>query len=277
MAVPKVTGSASATASPATGLPERFTAEDGVLYRRLAKTTLDTARRKKVTLTVAINDKPLDIAVSCRGDRNAPVPQIKVGNRMLPGARIGPCVKNMQLIALPLPKEPGRVTVLFDATTHGTSCVRSRKDGPCEPTVPKNGVWTLGVYEWTPPDSPIEPPAVKAFPPVKGYRALEVKTGVWPDDSVATVRVRGGQVIGTDQLCTGSLARRLKVTVLLNGRATGVGGDCGVWEKGSYPMAMAGTKIPPGKDAELTIRFSMAGPVGNRPVRWSAGFWEETK
>ncbi|GAA3844604.1 hypothetical protein GCM10022226_79710 [Sphaerisporangium flaviroseum] len=265
------------TASASTGLPERFTATDGVPYRLLGQTTLKVPLHKKGTLTVPSTGKPFDLAATCTGGRHAITPQIRVGGRPLGAGGLGPCVKGVQLLALPVPKGAKEVTATFDATTARSGCVRSKPSGSCTPVAEEEGAWTFGIYEWIPPGTAVEPGPVKAFPHVKGYRALRTTTGLWPRDPSTTLHVRGGQTVGADQLCSGALAARLSYTLLLNGKPTGVGGQCGVWEKGSYPMAMSLTEIPPGKDAELTIRWSMRGPDGNRPVRWSAGFWEQIK
>ncbi|GII92186.1 hypothetical protein [Sinosporangium siamense] len=118
-----------------------------------------------------------------------------------------------------------------------------------------------------PPDSAIDPPAVKAFPSIAGYRPLSAKTGAWPQDSEVTVRVPADRTIGTDALCAGALASRLSYTVLIHGRDAGIRSSCAVWNKGSFPMAIRLHKIPAGKNARITIRWSISGPTGNRPVR----------
>lgn len=266
------------TAAPAvTGLPPEFTAADGVAYHRVGTATLDTTGKRKVTITVPNTGKPLDLVATCAGDRRSAAPHVRVDGVPARGGFLGACVATRQTIGLPVRGQAEEVTVTLELPElQGTACVRERKDDPCKPVTPRQrrAVWSLGVYEWTPPDEPVLPGPVRKFPAMKGYKPVAMRSGLYPEKGSVTIPVPAGRTVGVDQICTGALAKRLNFTLALNGRDTGVGGQCGVWEKGPYPMAMALVKTPKGADARLTITWSMAGPAETRPVRWLVGVWE---
>ncbi|MEU8251580.1 hypothetical protein [Nonomuraea sp. NPDC048916] len=263
--------------SGAAELPERFTSPDGTEYRRLALTAIEQSGSHTAKVTIPVTGKPLDVAGICTsGSRMGSSPIVKIDGRLTMGGFFRPCTKEMSLLPLTLP--PGardRVTITFDMKTAGTACVRADGKGPCEPVKPERAAWTLAVYEWTPPEQPIEPEAPKDLPRrLPGYTLADSATGTWPRDRSATFRVRGdGRPLGIDHICTGDLAERLWIGYRVDGKDSPSSGSCGVWKQGSFPMAVTEFKVPKGKRATITVTLRMRGEATNRPVRWSVGLF----
>ncbi|WP_371783227.1 hypothetical protein [Streptosporangium subroseum] len=268
---------------PSSELPERFTADDGAQYTRVATTRVAPPGEEKVTVTVPISGRPLDVAAICEGGRTPNIPLsiwIK-GSRMV-AEHFYECTGRMELKPLPVPEGATEVTITFDVSQGGDlACTGTRAKHTCEPAVekPDHRVWNLAIYEWTPPETPARPKAPKAFPKqVEGNRLVEVKTGVWPQDSKVTFEVTGrGRKMGLDQICAGALAARLRFIIQVNGRNLGSRGNCGVWESGPYPMAITQFDAPAGRRITVTLIWGMTSASTNRPVRWSVGLFERAK
>ncbi|MEV0143435.1 MULTISPECIES: hypothetical protein [unclassified Nonomuraea] len=280
---PDTTAATSATAGPLAGspvpdeLPETFTAPDGTVYRRLATASIGTTGSRKATVTVPVTGKPLDLAGLCtpKGRRLSGI-QIGVNGRPVPSGLL--CKGSRQLAGLTVPRGTGkRATITFDTTTHGSGCVRADSKSPCRPLKEERSPWSLAVYEWTPPKTPVEPGAPRAFPPHQsGWKLADTRTGTWPAQRSVTFRVRGdGRQLGVDQICTGDLATRLWFRYEIDGKDTGAASACGVWEKGPFPMGMSLFKTTKGKPVTVTLKLFMESPTGGRPVRWSVGLFRQ--
>ncbi|WP_101789776.1 hypothetical protein [Nonomuraea indica] len=258
-------------------LPESFTSADGARYRRLGMASVGTSSGRKTTITIPVTGKPLDLASVCSGSgRNHASLKITVGRRpVFPGVF---CLKGRRLISLPVPQGTGKeVTISFDTTTQGWGCVRDKPSDPCRKVKEDPADWSLAVYEWTPPERPVEPPAPRALPRREGDLTLEeTRSGTWPRESSATFRVRGdGREVGIDQICTGELADRLRFSSRVDGRDLGSNTSCGVWKSGSFPSAMMGITVPKGKTVTITVKASMPAEAPNRLVRWSVGLYRK--
>ncbi|MFC4592232.1 hypothetical protein [Sphaerisporangium corydalis] len=274
----------TAAVRPSPDLPGRFTADDGAEYTRLAVTRLEPPGRPKAIVTVPVSGRPLDIAATCDGGEKAQVPPITSidGKVSIESSFIGPCTKKMTLKPLSVPKGASEVTIKFTISRgEPSACVQGSGKKTCEPvTGPQDqAVWHFAIYEWLPAETPSRPRAPKAFPErVEGEKLLEVRNGTWPQNSEATFKVMGrGRKLGLDQLCTGTLADRMRYTYQVNGRDLGVAGDCAVWTTGSYPMAISEFDAPAGKWITVRLRWEMPGAPTGRPVRWSVGLFEQVK
>ncbi|MEU0571333.1 hypothetical protein ABZ297_38880, partial [Nonomuraea sp. NPDC005983] len=263
----------SAPAKPTPKLPERFTAPDGTEYRLVADSRIMLAGGTKATVTVPVTGKPLAMGAVCTGSDDSG-PRVSTGERMFPPAAFTVCSRHLALQPLVVPKGAKQVTVTVDDTTRGRGCVWDKARNTCEPQQPKRGTWFLAAYEWMPPAKPVDPGEPKPFPAkVSGWKLAETKTGTFPQDATATFHLEGGHSYGLDQLCTGDLASSLRFSYL--GAITGVVGSCGVWESGPWPYAMNEVRVPKGQRLRVSIRLSMPGEVGNRPVRWSVGLFRK--
>ncbi|WP_433509083.1 hypothetical protein ACQP2T_34585 [Nonomuraea sp. CA-143628] len=273
-AEPVAESTAESTAVPkelAGLLPERFTASDGTKYRRIATASIKRTGPTKVSVTIPVSGKPLDVGAVCAGPDSS-APRISVGNTPLMAHFVG-CSRRMQLKPLQLPPTTSsKLTLTFDTTTGGASGCLMR-NGKCVPQKVTRGAWSLAVYEWTPPARPAEPPPLKALPDHAGKaRLVETKTGVWPKDGSATFKVRGK--VGFDSLCTGDLAGRLWLSFMANGHPAGGSGSCGVWEGGAFPSAVSEFSFPTNKTTTVKVTWKLLGATTNRPVRWSVGLYQ---
>ncbi|NUW39047.1 hypothetical protein [Nonomuraea rhodomycinica] len=279
VAVAPAATSAAPEGTPTPKLPETFTAPDGTVYRRLALTSIGMTGSRKATVTVPVTGKPLDVAGVCtpQGEANPGV-QIRVDGR--PTGRSGLSCRRgfphqLQLQAMVLPAGADRVTITFDTTTHGWGCTRPDPKGACRQVKEFRVPWSLAVYEWTPPDPPAEPAALRPLPRKSaGWKLADTRSGTWPAEKSLTFRVRGdGRPVGLDPVCTGDLAGRLWFSYAIDGKSTGSSSACGVWEKGPFPMALSLFEVPKGKTVTITVTLSMQSPAEGRPVRWSVGLF----
>ncbi|NUP68667.1 MAG: hypothetical protein HOY71_11865 [Nonomuraea sp.] len=183
----------------------------------------------------------------------------------------------MELVPLIVPAGADRVTVTFDTTTRGGGCVRKGEDGPCVPQTPPKAVWSLAVYEWTPPAEPVEPDPLRDFPKrVAGWeQGRATRDLMWPRDRAFTLTVGGkGGRIGIEALCGGDLAERMWFAYRVDGGEE-VTGTCGRWENGPYPMAMNEFTVPEGERVTVTGRAGIWGADTNRPVRWAVAVYRK--
>ncbi|MEV4016469.1 hypothetical protein AB0J35_38820 [Nonomuraea angiospora] len=258
------------------GLPEKFTAGDGTAYRRLAVGTIRKEGAKKVSFTVPVSGKPLDVAMTCDGEDFVNTPRVSVNGNADTGAQVLPCGKAMQLRPLSLVRRGAtEATVTFDTTVVARGCVQRKKDGPCVTPKPKVATWHVAVYEWTPPARPVEPEPVKDFPDrVAKWKLARSATGVSDRDSSFTLVVKSASgKIGMDQLCTGDLAARMWFKIRVNGTDAPMVGGCNVWKSGDYPMALSEYDVPKGSRVTITGQIGFWGEYTNRPVRWSVGVY----
>ncbi|YCK38003.1 hypothetical protein ACNF49_29310 [Actinomadura sp. ATCC 39365] len=264
--------------APARELPERFTADDGTAYRRLATATVRTEGTRKASVTIPVTGRPLDVAARCDGSFGATAPRISVaGGASGASPSFSPCLKGMELVPLLVPAGAGPVTVTFDTTTRGGGCTRQEKGAPCVTPKPVKAVWSLAVYEWTPPARPVDPEPLKAFPGrlTSWELAGATQDRIWPRDRTDTVTVRGdGGKIGIEALCTGDLARRMWFTYRVEG-GDEMTATCGQWKSGPYPMAMTELAVPKGKRVTVTVRAGIWGQDTNRPVRWAMAVYRK--
>ncbi|WP_336205316.1 hypothetical protein [Nonomuraea sp. LPB2021202275-12-8] len=256
-------------------LPERFTAPDGTGYRRVATTSIKATGSQKATVTVPLSGRPLDVGAVCEGPDNSS-PRVSTGAPSWPPVSFTKCSKRLEILPVTVPEGAKEVTITFDATSHGTACVMKDRDSPCEPVKTERGVWSLGVYEWTPPAQPVEPEQVRDFPDrLEGWELEDSRTGVWPQDTTARFEVEGtGRKLALDQICTGDLARRLSITYQVEGSAQS--GNCGEWTSGPFPMAMIELPaVPKGERLVIEARMTVSGATTNRPIRWSVGVFSK--
>ncbi|MEW1840805.1 hypothetical protein AB0392_22920 [Nonomuraea angiospora] len=257
------------------GLPEEFTAGDGTAYRRLAVGTIKKEGAKKVSLTVPVSGKPLDVAMTCDGEAGADSPIVRVNDRVDTGSQAMPCGKPMQLRPLSgVRRGATEATVTFDTSAVARGCVQRKKDGPCVTPEPKAATWNVAVYEWTPPARPVEPEPVKDFPDrLAGWKLARSATGMWDRNRSFTLMVTSpGGKIGVDQLCTGELATRMWFKYRIDAQES-MATSCAVWKSGPYPMAMQEFFVPKGKRVTITGTMGLWGEYTNRPVRWSVGVY----
>ncbi|MEU8326435.1 hypothetical protein AB0C33_49415 [Nonomuraea sp. NPDC048881] len=270
--------SASAVAPAPEPLPERFTAHDGTGYRRLATATVRTDGARRTSVTIPVTGRPLDVAALCDGSFGATAPRISVAGRAAGASPpFSPCLKGMELVPLPVPAGAGQVTVTFDTTTRGGGCTRQETGAPCVTPEPVKAVWSLAVYEWTPPARPVDPEPLRAFP--KRLPSWELagatQDRIWPQDGTATVTVRGdGGRMGIEALCAGDLARRMWFTYRIGGGDEEVV-TCSQWTGGPYPMAMTELSVPEGRRVTVTVRAGIWGEDANRPVRWALAVYRK--
>lgn len=270
---------------PAADLPEHFTAQDGTEYTRLAKATIShEGKNKKVTLTVPVSGKSIDVAASCDQGKSAGLSPITyVDGKASMEAMFGVCEPEMKLRPVPIPAGVSEVAITFDLTqrSSGKACVTKNGTMVCEAVknTPDRSVWNLAVYEWADPATTTLSDAPKPFPAkVEQQRLLQTKSGTWPQDTEVTFKVTGhGRKMGLDQICTGALAARLHFTLLVNGKKTGQTGTCGLWATGPYPMAISQFPAPDGKPVTVTLKWDMPGAPSGRAVRWSVGLFERMK
>ncbi|MEV1242844.1 hypothetical protein [Nonomuraea sp. NPDC049750] len=264
---------AEATATPTglTGLlPEQFTASDGTKYRRIAITSIKRTGPTKVSVTIPVSGKPLDVAAVCAGPNKGGV-RVSTSAHGPASAIFTRCSKRMELQPLPVPGSTSgtKLTVTFDAidwdcTSRNGKCVQPK-------TVP--GAWSLAVYEWTPPARPVEPPPFKELPDHVGKAQLaERKTGVWPQESSATFKVRGKA--GFAAVCTGDLAGRLLFSFEVDGRQQFGSRSCS-WEGSAFPSAVSDFANPTDRTTTVKVTWTMLGSGTNRPVRWSFGVYRK--
>jgi hypothetical protein len=259
-------------------LPERFTAADGTEYRRLAAVTIGKTGEQKVTVTVPVSGKPLDVAAACPGaGHQSTRPDVYVGDKLVRLSGFGGCSPQMDLRPLDVAQRDGQVSVTFDATSPRALCERRVPGGPrppCRTVLAKPADWSLAVYEWTPPAQPVEPAPVRRFPDrFEGWKLARTESGIWPQDRTVRLEVEGGRAVALDQLCTGDLARRMWFSVQVGGAESNGSTGCGVWESGPFPAALSEVEIPEGERAVITVRLGSWGEVTNRPVRWSIGVY----
>ncbi|SEL85727.1 hypothetical protein SAMN05660976_03560 [Nonomuraea pusilla] len=133
--------------------------------------------------------------------------------------------------------------------------------------------WRLAVYEWTPPARAVQPEPVKAMPARLGrWRLAGSATGLWPGDRRFTLTVTSGKTLAVEQICTGDLAGRLRVTYRVDGRPGKV--VCGVWRTRPFPMAMTEFHgLREGERVTVTGTVDLIGQAPNRPVRWRVGVY----
>ncbi|MCA2226491.1 hypothetical protein [Nonomuraea aurantiaca] len=258
---------------PADFLPERFTTSDGTKYRRIAITAIKRAGPTKVSVTIPVSGKPLDVGAVCAGP-STDAPSVSTGDGRSTSADFGGCSRSMQLrpLLVPAATSGSKLTLTFNTTVRGGGCLM--RNGTCVPRKPTRGLWSLAVYEWTPPARPAEPPPLKALPDHAGEaRLAETKTGVWPQNGSATFKVRGK--VGFDTLCTGDLAGRLWFSFMANGHPAGGSGSCGVWEGGAFPSAVSEFSYPTNKTTTVKVTWKLLGTATNRPVRWSVGLYQK--
>ncbi|MEU8149870.1 hypothetical protein [Nonomuraea sp. NPDC048901] len=271
---PRHEPAAEATAIP-TGLagllPEQFIASDGTKYRRIAITSIKRTGPTKVSVTIPVSGKPLDVGAVCAGPDSS-APRISAGNRSMT-AHFSGCSRRMRLQPLQVPAATrGKLTITFDTTTSGKVCLI--RNGKCVPREFTRGAWSLAVYEWTPPARPAEPTTLAAMPDHAGKaRLAETKAGVWPQEGSATFKVRGK--VGFDTSCTGDLADRLWFSFVVNGRPQGGSGACGVWEGGAFPSAVSEFSFPTNKTTTVKVTWKLLGSDTNRPVRWAVGLYQK--
>ncbi|MET8139129.1 hypothetical protein ABZU32_02340 [Sphaerisporangium sp. NPDC005288] len=256
-------------------LPEAFTAADGAAYRRLAVAAVAAGGSRKATVTVPVTGGPLDVAAACSGGvRSSMGVRIRIGGKPVSAAPwdLLPCGKGRLLAPLAVPAGAGeRIRVSFELVDRLGGCVVAK--GSCVP--PENGkvAFSLAVYEWAPPERPIEPPAPRALPELRGYRLADSRTGTWPRDRSLAFDVLGdGKPVAIDQICTGDVAPRLWFTIKVDDRLASRG-TCAVWTSGPFPMALAELKVPKGRKSTISVKLSMSPEAPNRPVRWSVGLW----
>ncbi|WP_043620108.1 hypothetical protein [Nonomuraea candida] len=267
--------SASASARAERSLPERFTAPDGTRYRRLTTTAITHGGEKRASVTVPVSGLPLDVAGVCDGEFGAATPRFLVNGRNSGSHRFSPCPDGMQLRPLTVPEGAKEVTVTFDTTTVGRGCVFEKKDGPCVPAKERPADWSLGIYEWTPPDRPVTPEPVRTLPDrLGGMKLARLATGRYPADASVEAEVvsRGGK-IGIEQLCTGDLADRLWFTFTVDGKPASSTPGCGVWKKGPFPAAMSEFPVPRGRKVRISARIGSWGEHTSRPVNWAIGIY----
>lgn len=263
------------TAEPASGLPERYTAPDGTVYRRLATTRL-VASGMKTSVTIPVSGEPLDVAARCDGEAGAS-PRVLVNGRNTGPRGFSPCPEDMELRPLIVPKDAEEVTVTFDRTTSGGGCVMRTRNGPCEPVKPQRSDWDLAVYQWIPPARMVTPEPVRAMPErLAGKRMIAQFRGAWPGESTIEMQVVGtGDPIGIDQICSGDLAGRMWFKYQVGGKESPTRSGCGVWKEGPFPTAMEEFTVPKGKRVTVTGRVGFWGESTNRPVKWAIGVYRK--
>ncbi|MEU7742721.1 hypothetical protein [Nonomuraea sp. NPDC049158] len=267
-----------ATAAEATLVPKQladfllpqFTASDGTKYRRIATASIKRTGPTKVSVTIPVSGKPLDVAAVCAGPNKGGV-RVSTSADGPASAIFTRCSKRMELRPLRVPGSTSgtKLTVTFDAidwdcTSRNGKCVQPK-------TVP--GAWSLAVYEWTPPARPVEPPPFKDLPDHVGKAQLaERKTGVWPQEASATFKVRGKA--GFAAVCTGDLAGRLLFSFEVDGRKQSGSRSCS-WEGSAFPLAVSDFANPTDRTTTVKVTWMLLGSGTNRPVRWSFGVYRK--
>ncbi|MEV5895902.1 hypothetical protein [Nonomuraea fuscirosea] len=265
---------------PAAKLPPRFTSGDGSAYRRLASATLKAKSKgeKKVSLTVPVSGKPLEVAAQCpEGDPAVLARPRVIVNGETSSNWFQQCLtrqgRGMALSSVSAPKGAEQVTITFDITDWGCA---SKKDEPCPTrTFWQPTDWPLAVYEYTPQTRPVEPDPIEAFPAELGTLKLAGQaSGVWPRKSSFTLTVTSpGGYFGIDRLCTGDLADRLFLSYQIGDEAPEGNFACGHRPLNETNALLWSEKIPKGTKITISGEMTMRGGHPNRLTRWSVGVY----
>ncbi|SDJ83502.1 hypothetical protein SAMN05421874_103346 [Nonomuraea maritima] len=273
---PAVPSHEPTTAVQPAELPPRFTSGDGSAYRRLASTTLRarSAGEKKVSVTVPVSGKPLEVAVLCpEGDPVHMARPRMIVNGEPSHTWFQQCLtgQGMVLDSVSVPKSADEVTIAFDITDE--VC---KKDEPCPTRASGQPAdWPLAVYEYTPPARPVEPDPIEAFPARLGTQQLAGQaSGVWPRDSSFTLTVTSpGGYFRIEHRCTGHLAGRLPITYQIGDEPSHGAWICGHRTLDETNGMLWTEKIPEG--TKVTISGKVDVPEGDhdRQTRWSVAVY----
>lgn len=263
--------------APASPFPERYTAEDGVDHTRLETARLAVPDDTKLSITIPLSGKPLEVAVKCRkAVQDARVSLAVALDRRPVSPGFPPCTTT-DVLRWPLPDtRPGATTATVTLTAQAIARPNCTPGKGCKPsTAPPTldpAAWDIAVYEWTPPAEPIIPAPPRAFPPnASDWKLLRTDSGVYPRDKEVSFTYTGKGRFAFDKLCSGALSRQLRFRVFRDGRDTGSAGDCAIWEKGRpFPMAMAVERGP----ARITLKLESPVSPNNRFIRWSVGWYD---
>ncbi|MGA4993802.1 hypothetical protein [Nonomuraea bangladeshensis] len=269
----------AAAVQPAAELPQRFTSGDGSAYRRLASATLKAQSKgeKKVSVTVPVSGKPLEVAALCPKGNPLEVARPRVVVNGEPSRNwFQQCMtrEGMGMVQDPVsvPKGVKQVTITFDI-----SCAR-KKGEPC-PTRAfwQPADWPLAVYEYTPPARPVEPDPVEAFPSRLGTLKLAGQaSGVWPRESSFALTVTSpGGYFRIEHRCTGDLVDRLSISYQIGDEPSRGEWTCNRHRALDETNAMLWSeKVPKGTKITISGKVRVQAGHPNRQVGWSVGVYE---
>ncbi len=191
--------------------PVSWVAEDGVTYRRIAASTLDTPDGKAITVTLPSSTAIAVLATCEPGLATTPppigvtpdLPEISVQLGSQPPERRIECgdVSQPKLIdydVTTVAKGKGSVTVTLSATPPTITALVPESILPA--------VWTFGFYVWDVPAALRPAPALPPMPARQnGYALQSSHVGVWPMQSV-TFAVPKGVTWGVLVTCSSAFA-----------------------------------------------------------------------
>jgi hypothetical protein len=269
-------------------LPNAFAGKDGTEYVRVADTTLRIPEQQQVTLTVPVRDgRPLDVAATCAPRTKASPDDpntwtslaVLVDGQWYGGLRLV-CGEKLELAQVLVPERARKITITFKGDWF--------RGGRA------SAVWSLGVYEWIPPDKPKAAPAVPQMPERSvdpdgeepAYELLGSKGGIWPDSRTAEITVPyHGQQLEVGDICRGGAADRVEaVGILIDGKLhTDTPCETSGRAEGALNTIDTGVLNRAAKDGSVTIGLRIYGPNSNgrdddayakRPIGWRVGIYQ---
>ncbi|WP_204030990.1 hypothetical protein, partial [Sinosporangium siamense] len=231
---------AAATRSPAPG-KERFTEPDGTVYRRLGRVRVDSPIQKSASIEVPLSGKPLAVRMPCvnRGIPEPPTVTVRVPGVATPftladkWAKYSGCAHGTAVDVQPLPPTARTATVNVEAFIMHHPV--TKKQPP--------QIWTVDVYEWTPPAVAGPPPPSLKMPRSLGGpegKVLDKQSITWPQAREITLDVPyTKKVAGLVIACSGGIAHRSRTDVWVNGRKLPGSNVCASRPKdGSYTFTI---------------------------------------
>jgi len=256
--------------------PAAFTASDGASYRRVAVTSMAEPAQQSRTITVRVGSYPVDVMAACDVPRSGAAVAVKVNG--VTSAAVG-CPGAPQLTGL---------SVRLGHPAHITFTKLPRMAGV--PAI--NASWRFAVYEWKPPASARPAPPVPQLPSsyigndtTTGHgkalrREIASRSGDWPSDRTATFTVTyRGRNLDISVACSGAIAGRLQVTMLVDGHQAGEG-PCTSWRPGDPPPDNDGFSGRTGIPDTLTFRIQapssyLTAAYAARAASWTISIYEE--
>jgi hypothetical protein len=252
---------------------DRFTAEDGTVYKRVSLSKLVWPEQTTVAVTVTRGDKPLAAVLQCNGKSDVMVDLYYPDERNVDALGMGnTCGVAPDPIELSSLRKGQRTTLSMNAS--------DTVDGGQTPT--GSATWTTSIYEWTPPAKPAKAPKMPKL--LKAGQLLKSTGGIWPDTKTLTLTVpyRGNQLFFAMQ-CTGAISDHARLDSTLNGKPVELGftdafsntSNCDSTSdnmQGSNKLS-----VPEGtKQVTLTVRLAGLDPAyHNRTSSWTIGLFEK--
>lgn len=284
---PTVRPSPTATAPTPAELPKTFTGKNGVTYALVGSTSMRQPEEQEVHVNVRPREgRPLDVAATCAPlskvspDEQASPPRIDVlvDGKWYGGVSLG-CGERLDTAQLILPKGKRMFRVTFTSGRLGGERA--------------SAAWSIGLYEWTPPNKSDAAPKVPRLPDPSAdgeepaYHLLGSKSGTWPDSRTVKITVPyRGQQLAVATICRGGAAERMEtVGILIDGKLEDDTGPCDA--EGLDVGEMTALHRPvldrAAEKGSVTVELRIHGPNSNGrddaaykklPFGWRVGIYE---